>query len=164
MAVTGMTLPTDAAVLALVELLKRTQTPRVLYKIDKVADVLAREAAAEGSTDDLLTQQETARYLRTGVGWMAQARHGGFGPPYTVIGRKPLYHRGHLVAWLMARLHISTSEYFTRRGRGRPRDESKPRCPQCGRVYTAQRQPNINGKEDVVTAKKSPRREAAPGR
>lgn len=50
--------------------------------------------------DDLLTAPETATILRTTTAALASHRHRGTGPDFVRAGRRILYRRGAVEAWL----------------------------------------------------------------
>lgn len=58
--------------------------------------------------DELLTTAEAAPILRQEPGTLAQWRYLGTGPFYYKSGRKPLYQRSELLAWLEKQKRTST--------------------------------------------------------
>lgn len=62
----------------------------------------ATDASATTTDDDLLTTAEVAVICRTNDSTVRYWRMTGFGPPGIRVGRKVLYRRGDLSAWIRA--------------------------------------------------------------
>jgi excisionase family DNA binding protein len=58
----------------------------------------------------LLTQREAACVLRLSERTLERSRVTGFGPPFAKVGRRVLYRREDLDAWVASRVVTSTSE------------------------------------------------------
>jgi excisionase family DNA binding protein len=58
----------------------------------------------------LLTQREAACVLRLSERTLERSRVTGFGPPFVKAGRRVLYRREDLDAWVASRVVASTSE------------------------------------------------------
>jgi excisionase family DNA binding protein len=66
-----------------------------------------------GLTESWLTSAEAAAYTRLSSSTLAKLRLSGGGPRYTKIGRKVLYARANLDAWMTAHARTSTSDRST---------------------------------------------------
>jgi hypothetical protein len=68
-------------------------------------------ALSEGPADQLLTDQQLAAWFGVGPQWPAQARIGGYGPPFIRSGPKRIrYRRDQVNAWLLSRQATSTAD------------------------------------------------------
>jgi excisionase family DNA binding protein len=70
-----------------------------------------RTATPAHARDPLMTVKETAVYLRVSKSFLDKARLTGEGPVFIRVGRKILYRRSVIDAWLMQRQFASTSQY-----------------------------------------------------
>jgi hypothetical protein len=67
-------------------------------------------ALSEGPEDQLLTDQQLAAWFGVSPQWPAQARIGGYGPPFVRSGPKRIRYRRDMVnAWLLSRQDTSTA-------------------------------------------------------
>jgi hypothetical protein len=60
--------------------------------------------------DELLTDDDVSRAVRRPKSWLAKARMRGDGPLFLKIGRKVLYRRGDVAAWLTRCARQSTAK------------------------------------------------------
>jgi excisionase family DNA binding protein len=74
----------------------------------------ARPGLTPHARDSLMTVKETANYLRVSKSFLDKARLSGEGPAFCRIGRKILYRRSVVDAWLLQRQFASTSQYDVR--------------------------------------------------
>ena len=58
---------------------------------------------------DLLSAPEAARHLRLSEPYLAKLRCWGGGPSFLKLGRRVVYRRSDLDAWLEGKLRVSTS-------------------------------------------------------
>ena len=58
-----------------------------------------------------LTEDEMSEWLGVSVRTLQRMRVEGNGPKFTKMGRRVLYNRAHVEAWLETRCFSSTSEY-----------------------------------------------------
>jgi predicted DNA-binding transcriptional regulator AlpA len=65
--------------------------------------MLSERGTAGGSKPGLLTPEETAKFLRISISWLAKARMRGDGPPYIRIGRSIRYSEVALMQWMKSR-------------------------------------------------------------
>jgi excisionase family DNA binding protein len=65
--------------------------------------------------DPLMTVKETAVYLRVSKSFLDKARLTGDGPGFIRVGRKILYRKSVVDAWLQQRQFASTSQYAVAR-------------------------------------------------
>jgi excisionase family DNA binding protein len=65
--------------------------------------------AKTSQSDELLTPDEAAAYLKLSKSWLAKARLNGNGPPYHKLGGCIRYSLASLQQWIKANQHISTS-------------------------------------------------------
>jgi predicted DNA-binding transcriptional regulator AlpA len=65
------------------------------------------------SDDPLFDTPEAAEYVHSGQSTLEKKRLTGGGPTFIKLGRKVVYRRSDLDAWLNARRRRSTSEYST---------------------------------------------------
>jgi excisionase family DNA binding protein len=61
--------------------------------------------------DPLMTVKEAADYLRVSKSFLDKARLCGEGPPFIRVGRKILYRKSAVDAWLTKHQFASTSQY-----------------------------------------------------
>lgn len=66
-----------------------------------------------GSDDPLYDTPDAAEYCRSGQSTFEKLRLTGGGPVFIKLGRKVVYRRSDLDAWLNSRRRRSTSEYNT---------------------------------------------------
>ena len=67
-------------------------------------------AAADSSGMALLDTQRAAHYVGLSASTMAKLRLSGDGPPYFKLGRRVMYARGDIEAWLASCRRKSTSD------------------------------------------------------
>jgi predicted DNA-binding transcriptional regulator AlpA len=95
-------------------------TGPVRHHLDRRAADLA--AAGAGNPDDLLSTSDLAEWLGVSVQWVEIGRSKGWSPPFIKLSpRRIRYRRESVLEWLRARSFVSTSEYETGHGPGRPR-------------------------------------------
>jgi excisionase family DNA binding protein len=70
-----------------------------------------RPSSGSSVRDPLMTVKEAAIYLRLSKSFLDKSRLAGNGPPFSKAGRKVLYRKSLLDAWLMQRQFASTSQY-----------------------------------------------------
>jgi hypothetical protein len=102
------------------------KTPKSLHLDKRVDQIIAQNS---GRPDELLSDQSLARWLGVSNQWPHQARIGGYGPPYLVIGpRRIRYRRDQVNAWLSSRQVRSTAETPERSpaNRGKRRADGYP--------------------------------------
>ena len=63
--------------------------------------------------DRLMVVTETAAYIRSSKSFLDKGRLTGRGPPFICVGRKILYRKSAVDAWLSKREFESTSQYTT---------------------------------------------------
>jgi excisionase family DNA binding protein len=68
-------------------------------------------AQAHQVRDPLMVVKETAAYLRVSKSYLDKRRLTGDGPAFVRVGRKILYRRSVVDAWLLQRQFASTSQY-----------------------------------------------------
>lgn len=59
---------------------------------------------------EFITTREAASIVHQEEGTLAQWRYLGTGPRYYKAGRKPLYKRSEVLAWLEQQVHTSTRD------------------------------------------------------
>jgi Helix-turn-helix domain len=69
------------------------------------------EHAAAQNADDFLTTEEASAVVRYAPTTLNRLRVQGGGPVFYRLGRKILYSRSDLIAFVRAKQHASTSEY-----------------------------------------------------
>lgn len=74
---------------------------------------LSQEARTNNEAADhtYLTVREAANYLRVSKSFLDKARLTGTGPPFVRLGKRILYIREDVDAWIRKQLYRSTSEY-----------------------------------------------------
>ncbi len=77
-------------------------------------------SANEQSSNELLTPEETAKYLKTNTGWLAKFRCTGAGPPFLKIGHYIRYDKADLERWIQARRVTNTAEAYDVNHRNHP--------------------------------------------
>lgn len=85
------------------------QRPPQYLHLDRRAHQII--ALSEGRpADELLSDQQVADLFGVGPQWPAQARIGGYGPPFIRLGPKRIrYRRDQINAWLLERSATSTA-------------------------------------------------------
>lgn len=63
------------------------------------------------NTDPLFEAKLAATYVSSSVSTLAKKRIDGTGPHYLKVGRKVLYRKSALDAWLDSKTHKNTGEY-----------------------------------------------------
>jgi excisionase family DNA binding protein len=82
---------------------------RVVPKVP--AAVPDRGTFTHNSRDPLMTVKELAVYLHCSKSFLDKARLAGDGPAFSRLGRKILYRKSVVDAWLQQRQFASTSQY-----------------------------------------------------
>jgi len=77
------------------------------HHLDAHADQLQRGSVAAGAPDDLLVSAEVADWLRVSIKWLEACRSSGIGPSYLKLGRRCVYRRSDVLAWLDQRAAAS---------------------------------------------------------
>ena len=75
------------------------------------SEAMTRPTPVNSPRDPLMTVKETAAYLCVSKSFLDKARLTGDGPAFIRIGRKILYRKSVVDAWLQQRQFASTSQY-----------------------------------------------------
>jgi hypothetical protein len=71
----------------------------------RLADAMKNISVVAGRDDELMGADELADWLRVSRQWVYAGRIRNFGPPYISWGKRILYRKRDVIAWLESRTH-----------------------------------------------------------